>query len=118
MGPLDASHSHETLFSQDANPAASGGRQFRNIRTAVLTVRGAWKAPGPTTRGTISLSRNGGGGSVRLIQPASERYPVGQFHWTLEKVTDGVQELVDDGCVEKAGKGDYQLPNWMDFCEE
>ena len=43
---------------------------------------------------------------------------IAQFHWTVEKLTDRVQKLVDDGCVEKTGQDVYQLSNWMDFRQQ
>ena len=41
-----------------------------------------------------------------------------QFHWTVEKLTDRVEKLAEDGCVKKAGKDVYQLSNWMDFRQQ
>ena len=41
-----------------------------------------------------------------------------QFHWTVEKLTDRVERLAEDGCVKKAGEDVYQLSNWMDFRQQ
>jgi hypothetical protein len=41
-----------------------------------------------------------------------------QFHWTVEKLTDRMQKLVEDGCLETVSTNTYQLSNWMDLRQQ